>query len=75
MILYAGVERDSNNGDSFAGFWLFKGDVGCDPATGQFTGQHTDGDVLILTQLHRWRQQSARPGLHVARGSDRRPRA
>ena len=51
VILYAGVERDSNNGDSFAGFWLFKGDVGCDPATGQFTGQHTDGDVLILSNF------------------------
>ncbi len=50
VILYAGGERDSNNGNSFMGFWIFKGNVGCNPP-GNFTGQHTDGDVLILSNF------------------------
>jgi uncharacterized repeat protein (TIGR01451 family) len=50
VILYAGVERDSNNGNSFAGFWIFKGNVGCN-SPGNFSGQHTDGDVLILSNF------------------------
>src|SRR5512132_1564704 len=50
VILYAGVERDSNNGNSFAGFWIFKGNVGCN-SPGNFTGAHTDGDVLILSNF------------------------
>jgi hypothetical protein len=41
VILYAGGERDSNNGDSFMGFWIFKGGVGCN-SPGNFSGQHTD---------------------------------
>ena len=48
-VLYVGSERASNNGDSFAGFWLFKDrNVGCN-SPGNFTGQHTDGDVLIVS--------------------------
>src|SRR5206468_145407 len=50
VILYAGVERDSNNGNSFAGFWIFKGNVGCN-SPGNFSGAHTDGDVLILSNF------------------------
>jgi hypothetical protein len=50
VILYAGGERDKNNGNSFMGFWIFKGAVGCD-SPGNFSGQHTDGDVLILSNF------------------------
>jgi hypothetical protein len=50
VILYAGGERDKNNGNSFMGFWIFQGRVGCD-SPGNFSGQHTDGDVLILSNF------------------------
>jgi uncharacterized repeat protein (TIGR01451 family)/LPXTG-motif cell wall-anchored protein len=48
-VLYLGSERDSNNGTSFAGFWLLKDrGVGCNPP-GDFTGGHTDGDILVVS--------------------------
>ena len=51
IVAYFGVERLSNTGDSFAGFWLFKNpQVSCS-GTGGFTGSHTDGDILILTNF------------------------
>jgi uncharacterized repeat protein (TIGR01451 family) len=65
QVLYVGSERKSNNGDSFAGFWLLKdSSVGCS-GSGSFSGQHTDGDLLILSnytngggtqdvQVYRW---------------------
>lgn len=50
-VAYLGVERLSNNGDSFAGFWLLKDpSVGCS-GTSNFGGHHTDGDILILTNF------------------------
>ena len=65
QVLYLASERKSNNGDSFAGFWLLKDNsVGCS-GSGSFTGQHEDGDLLILSnytngggtqdvQVYRW---------------------
>lgn len=51
VVVYLGVERLSNVGDSFAGFWLFKNpQVSCS-GSGAFNGSHTDGDVLILTNF------------------------
>lgn len=51
IVAYLGVERLSNVGDSFAGFWLFKDpSVSCSGNSG-FTGHHTDGDILILTNF------------------------
>jgi uncharacterized repeat protein (TIGR01451 family) len=50
VILYVGGERDKNNGNSFMGFWIFKGAVGCS-SPGSFSGQHTEGDVLILSNF------------------------
>ncbi|HEX2894362.1 MAG TPA: LPXTG cell wall anchor domain-containing protein [Marmoricola sp.] len=48
-VLYLGSERQSNNGDSFAGFWLLKNNnVGCH-GPGGFSGTHTDGDILVLS--------------------------
>ncbi len=49
LVLYVGSERESNNGTSFAGFWLFKNPVTCNPQTGTFSGSHTDGDILIVS--------------------------
>ncbi|HYU03906.1 MAG TPA: hypothetical protein VEL02_08700, partial [Jatrophihabitantaceae bacterium] len=44
-VLYLGSERRSNNGTSFAGFWLLKNsNVGCS-GSNDFSGQHTDGDL------------------------------
>ena len=48
LIIYAGAERGSTNGDAFSGFWFFKSSVSVDNATGRFTGVHTVGDVLVL---------------------------
>src|SRR6476660_6405976 len=49
QVLYLGSERGSNNGTSFAGFWLLKDkNVGCS-GTNNFSGQHTDGDLLIVS--------------------------
>ncbi len=65
QVLYLASERKSNNGDSFAGFWLLKDNsVGCS-GSGSFSGQHTDGDLLVLSnytngggtqdvQVYRW---------------------
>ena len=64
VILYAGVERDSNNGNSFVGFWIFKGNVGCN-APGNFSSQHTHGDVLILSNFTEAEARSAGAGLRV----------
>jgi uncharacterized repeat protein (TIGR01451 family) len=48
-VLYLGSERGSNNGTSFAGFWLLKDkSVGCSGSS-NFSGQHTDGDLLIVS--------------------------
>lgn len=49
-VLFVGSERLSNNGDSFAGFWLFKDKhVGCNTGTGAFGGSHQVGDLLIVS--------------------------
>jgi uncharacterized repeat protein (TIGR01451 family) len=50
-VLNLGIERLSNNGDSFAGFWLLKDPtVGCS-GTNNFSGKHQTGDTLILTNF------------------------
>src|SRR5438034_6376861 len=49
QVLYMGSERGSNNGTSFAGFWLLKDPtVGCS-GSNAFSGQHEDGDLLIIS--------------------------
>ena len=49
QVLYMGSERESNNGTSFAGFWLLKDPtVGCS-GSNDFSGQHEEGDVLIIS--------------------------
>jgi hypothetical protein len=46
-ILYFGMDRFDNNGDSETGFWFFKSPVSLNN-TGGFSGVHTTGDVLVL---------------------------
>ena len=50
-VAYLGVERLSNNGDSFAGFWLFKDPAVSCSGTNAFSGHHTNGDLLVLTNF------------------------
>lgn len=72
-VLYLGSERGSNNGDSFAGFWLLKDPtVGCS-GSGGFAGHHTDGDILVVSnytngggthnvQVYEWQGDDATGG-------------
>src|SRR5437660_3480991 len=56
LLLYAGLDRFDNSGDATAGFWFFKNVIGLNPNVTQngghpFTGQHTDGDVLLVSDF------------------------
>jgi uncharacterized repeat protein (TIGR01451 family)/fimbrial isopeptide formation D2 family protein len=46
--VYFGADRFDNDGDAQIGFWFFQNDIGI--ANGDFTGQHADGDVLVLSE-------------------------
>ena len=52
-ILYFGVEKSSPNGDSNIAVWFLQdGSVGCDATGGgnvDFTGDHQDGDLLLVS--------------------------
>jgi hypothetical protein len=50
-IIYFALERNSNAGDGNVGFWFLQGPVGCTSPAGNtaFTGDHTDGDLLIVS--------------------------
>jgi hypothetical protein len=51
-ILYFALERNSNAGDGNVGFWFLQDStVGCSSTSGNaaFTGNHTDGDLLIVS--------------------------
>jgi hypothetical protein len=51
LIFTFGADRFSaGNGDAFLGFWFFQSRVAPGPG-GNFTGQHTPGDVLILANF------------------------
>jgi uncharacterized repeat protein (TIGR01451 family) len=57
LLLYAGLDRFSNSGDSTAGFWFFKNPVGKSTngivggSGAPFTGTHSDGDVLLISNF------------------------
>ncbi len=54
VIAYFALERYSNDGTGNVGFWFLKdGSTGCDPSpkTGSFTGNHADGDILIVSEF------------------------
>ena len=50
-ILYFALERAYNGGDANVGFWFLQSAVGCSSPGGSvtFTGDHTDGDLLIVS--------------------------
>jgi hypothetical protein len=52
-IQYFALERNTNTGDANVGFWFLQSAVGCDSAAGtaDFTGGHTDGDVLVVSEF------------------------
>jgi hypothetical protein len=56
LIIYAGMDRFDNSGDSTAGFWLLRNPIGETtgvPINGghPFTGSHTDGDILLVSDF------------------------
>ena len=51
-VVYMAQERESNNGDSFAGFWLLHSSASCTPpktGSNAFSGAHTNGDLLVVS--------------------------
>jgi len=50
-ILYFALERNTNTGDANVAFWFLQGAVGCNDngGTASFTGDHQDGDLLIVS--------------------------
>lgn len=50
-VIYFGADRFSNNGDAAIGFWFFTNAVSFNPATGKFTGVHSDGDILVTSDF------------------------
>ncbi len=51
LVITFAADRYSNDGDSAIGFWFFKQEVERD-GSGGFTGQHTDGDVLVISDFN-----------------------
>jgi hypothetical protein len=51
QILYFALERNTNTGDGNVGFWFLQRAVDCDAngGTASFTGDHSDGDLLIVS--------------------------
>jgi VCBS repeat-containing protein len=49
-IVVLGMDRVRNNGTSTVGFWLFQDKVAPNP-DGTFSGLHTDGDILIVSDF------------------------
>ncbi|MCI0582591.1 MAG: hypothetical protein L0227_06795 [Chloroflexi bacterium] len=52
-IIYFALERNTNTGDANVAFWFLQDEVGCSSAGGavDFTGGHTDGDVLVVSEF------------------------
>jgi hypothetical protein len=51
-ILYFAGDRAVNNGDAAIGFWFFKSPVSLVGTTsGTFSGDHTNGDILIVSHF------------------------
>src|SRR5262245_7322213 len=49
-MLYFGADRTSNNGDAQIAFWFFQNEIK-QVAGGTFSGQHKDGDALIISNF------------------------
>jgi hypothetical protein len=53
-ILYFALERNANTGTADVGFWFLQDDnVNCESPGGStpFTGDHTDGDLLVVAEF------------------------
>ncbi|MFL5981692.1 MAG: beta strand repeat-containing protein [Gaiellaceae bacterium] len=51
-IIYFGLEKNKNNGTNDVGFWLLQGSASCSSAGAtNFTGQHQNKDVLIVSEF------------------------
>ena len=50
-IVYFALERNTNTGDANVAFWFLQDEVGCTSTGGavDFTGGHSDGDLLIVS--------------------------
>jgi hypothetical protein len=57
LILYAGLDRFSNSGDSTAGFWFFTNPISKSTTANvsgngaPFNGVHADGDILLVSDF------------------------
>ena len=80
-VLFFGSDRFDNSGDAQQGFWFFRQKIGLDSATGTFTGRHSDGDLLILSDfsnggsvstinIYKWVGADATGGLQFVTGGD-----
>ena len=49
-FIYFGMDRFSNNGDAFTGFWFFKNGISAN-ADGTFSPAHTVGDLLVQSDF------------------------
>ncbi len=50
LVVYFGADRFATNGNAALGFWFFQDDV-MPGANGKFTGAHTKGDLLVLSEF------------------------
>jgi hypothetical protein len=52
-ILYFALERNTNTGTANVAFWFLQDEVACASTGGSaaFTGDHTDGDLLIVSEF------------------------
>jgi hypothetical protein len=52
-ILYFALERFTNTGTADVGFWFLQSSVACESSSGTatFSGEHTDGDLLIVSEF------------------------
>ena len=50
LILYFGADRVATNGDAQIGFWFLQDEVALEP-DGTFSGEHTEGDILVLSDF------------------------
>ncbi|EWT00075.1 hypothetical protein N865_18020 [Intrasporangium oryzae NRRL B-24470] len=51
QLLYFGIERNTNTGDANVAFWFLQDTVACNDngTTASFTGDHKDGDLLVVS--------------------------
>lgn len=53
VYILFGADRFANNGDAAVGFWFFQDSVNVvsNGQTGSFTGQHKNGDLLVISNF------------------------